>query len=47
MVALSDYDRLVKTAVEEKVDMIISGAGLPFNLPALAAGSTIKLIPIV
>lgn len=47
MVALSDYDRLVRTAVDEKVDMIISGAGLPFNLPALAAGSTIKLIPIV
>jgi len=47
MVALSDYDRLVKTAVEEKVDMIISGAGLPFNLPALAAGTEIKLIPIV
>jgi NAD(P)H-dependent flavin oxidoreductase YrpB (nitropropane dioxygenase family) len=47
MVALSDYDRLVKTAVEEKVDMIISGAGLPFHLPALAAGTDIKLIPIV
>jgi len=47
MVALSDYDFLVKTAVEEKVDMIISGAGLPFHLPALAAGTDIKLIPIV
>ena len=47
MVALSDYDRLVKTAVEEKVDLIISGAGLPFNLPVLAAGTNIKLIPIV
>lgn len=47
MVALSDYDRLVKTSVEEKVDMIISGAGLPFHLPALAAGTDIKLIPIV
>ena len=47
MVALSDYDRLVKTAIEEKVDMIISGAGLPFNLPGLAAGTDIKLIPIV
>ncbi len=47
MVALSDYNRLVKTAVEEKVDLIISGAGLPFNLPALAAGTNTKLIPIV
>lgn len=47
MVALSDYDFLVKTAVEEKVDVIISGAGLPFSLPALAAGTNTKLIPIV
>jgi nitronate monooxygenase len=47
MVALSDYDRLVRTAVEEKVDLIISGAGLPFNLPGLTAGTAIKLIPIV
>ena len=47
MVALSDYDRLVKTAVEEKVDVIISGAGLPFNLPALTVGTPVKLIPIV
>jgi len=27
MVALSDYDTLVRTAVDEKVDMIISGGG--------------------
>jgi len=47
MVALTDYDRLVKTALAEKVDLIISGAGLPFNLPGLAEGTTIKLIPIV
>lgn len=47
MVALSDYDRLVKTAVNEKINVIISGAGLPFNLPGLAAGSNTKLIPIV
>jgi len=47
MVALSDYDSLVKTAVEEKVDLIISGAGLPFALPGLTAGTDVKLIPIV
>lgn len=47
MVALSDYDSLVKTAVAEKVDLIISGAGLPFHLPSLAAGTETKLIPIV
>lgn len=47
MVALSDYDNLVKAAVDEKADLIISGAGLPFHLPGLAAGTDIKLIPIV
>jgi NAD(P)H-dependent flavin oxidoreductase YrpB (nitropropane dioxygenase family) len=47
MVALSDYDSLVKTAVEEDVDLIISGAGLPLNLPGYLNGKDIKLIPIV
>ncbi len=47
MVALSDYDILVKTAVDEKVDMIISGAGLPLSLPKYLNGNDIKLIPIV
>lgn len=47
MVALSDYDNLVKTAVEENVDLIISGAGLPLNLPEHLKGKDIKLIPVV
>ena len=47
MVALSDYDNLVKTAVEEDVDLIISGAGLPLTLPKYLNGKDIKLIPIV
>ncbi len=47
MVALTNYDELVKTSVAEKVDYIISGAGLPLGLPALAAGSGVCLIPIV
>jgi nitronate monooxygenase len=47
MVALSDYKSLVDTCVQEKVDMIISGAGLPMSLPAYTAGTDIKLIPIV
>ena len=47
MVALSDYDNLVKTAVEEDVDLIISGAGLPLNLPQYLNGKDIKLIPVV
>ncbi|MHC6181490.1 NAD(P)H-dependent flavin oxidoreductase [Clostridium sp. JNZ X4-2] len=47
MVAINDYDDMVKTSVEEKADIIISGAGLPLNLPKLASGSNIKLAPIV
>lgn len=47
MVAASNYESLVRVCVEEKVDMIISGAGLPMHLPAYAAGTNIKLIPVV
>ncbi len=47
MVALTDYENLVKTAVEENVDMIIAGAGLPLDLPKFLNGKDIKLIPII
>lgn len=47
MVALADYDNLVATAVEEGIDIIISGAGLPLNLPQFVEGKDTKLIPIV
>ena len=47
MVVLSNYEELVKVCVEEKVDLIICGSGLPLDLPKLTAGSGIKLIPIV
>lgn len=47
MVALTDYDELVRIAVEEKVDFIISGAGLPLDLPKLVNDDRIALIPIV
>lgn len=47
MVALADYENLVKTAVEENVDLIISGAGLPLMLPKYLNGKNIKLIPVV
>lgn len=47
MVALSNYDDLIKTAIDEKVDFIVSGAGLPLKLPEFAKGSSTKLIPIV
>lgn len=47
MVALSNYDSLVKAAVHAGADVIISGAGLPLKLPELSVGSSAKLIPIV
>ena len=47
MVALIDYENLVKVSVEEDVDMIICGAGLPLDLPKFLNGKDIKLIPIV
>ena len=47
MVALSNYESLVRAAVEAKADFIISGAGLPFDLPGIVGDSKIALIPIV
>lgn len=47
MVAISCYDTLAKVAVEEGIDLIISGAGLPITLPGLVEGSNTKIAPIV
>ncbi len=47
MVVLSNFEDFIKVCVEEKVDIIISGSGLPLDLPKLTQGSNIKLIPIV
>ena len=35
MMALTDHESLVKVAIEEKIDLIIMGAGLPLRIPAL------------
>lgn len=47
MVALSNYADMVKAAVEEGIDLILSGAGLPLNLPQLVGNAKTKLAPIV
>jgi NAD(P)H-dependent flavin oxidoreductase YrpB (nitropropane dioxygenase family) len=47
MVVLSNYEELVRVCVEESVDLLICGSGLPLDLPRLTAGSSVKLIPIV
>src|SRR5664280_963032 len=48
MVAMTNYVDMIKTAISEKIDIIIAGAGLPLDLPSfLKKGSITKLIPIV
>ena len=47
MVATRLYANYVKEAIANGIDLIISGAGLPTELPALAKGSRTKLVPIV
>jgi NAD(P)H-dependent flavin oxidoreductase YrpB (nitropropane dioxygenase family) len=47
MVALGNYEELVRAAVDAGIDVIISGAGLPLDLPKYTEGKDIKLIPIV
>ena len=33
MVALNNFEEMVKEAVKEKIDIIFCGAGLPLKLP--------------
>ncbi|HAH60412.1 MAG TPA: nitronate monooxygenase [Bacteroidales bacterium] len=48
MVALSNFDDMMLTSIEEKIDVIFCGAGLPLDLPKyLTPGSQTKLVPIV
>ena len=47
MVAINNYKEMVKVAVNEKIDLIISGAGLPSELPLLVKDSETKIAPIV
>ncbi|MCI0473029.1 MAG: nitronate monooxygenase family protein [Ignavibacteria bacterium] len=48
MGALTNYADMVNTCIEEKVDIIFTGAGLPLHLPQfLKKDSTTKLVPIV
>ena len=48
MVALTDYDRQVRSACEAGVDIIVSGAGLPMKLPEHTKDyPDVALVPIV
>lgn len=48
MYALSDYDNIVKAAIDAGFDGIISGAGLPISLPGLLKEyPNVAMVPIV
>lgn len=47
MVAMQHYGEYVKEAIRQKVDFIVSGAGLPMDLPELLKGTGVKKIPVV
>lgn len=47
MVVTREYKSYVEAAVEAGIDLIISGAGLPMELPELVEGTETKIGPIV
>ena len=48
MVAMSNFSDMVKTSIQEKIDVIFAGAGMPLDLPSyLVEGAKTKLVPIV
>ena len=47
MTVTRNYAQYVRTAVEAGVDLIVSGAGLPVDLPAYTEGSQVKIAPVV
>lgn len=47
MAVLNNFDEMVKESVQEKIDIIFSGAGLPLSLPKFTKGTNTKIAPIV
>lgn len=48
MVALTNFADLVKASIQERIDVIFAGAGLPFDMPKYLKEDThTKLVPIV
>lgn len=47
MVALKNYAEIAEECVKQKIDLIISGAGIPKELPEYIKGSSTKIAPIV
>ncbi|MFX0549733.1 NAD(P)H-dependent flavin oxidoreductase [Hathewaya histolytica] len=47
MCASKNYTELVQCSIEAGAQIIMSGAGLPINLPELCKNSDIKMVPII
>lgn len=47
LTAMNNYGEMVEVAVKSGVDLIISGAGLPLELPRYVKGSSTSIVPIV
>ncbi|HCX64052.1 MAG TPA: nitronate monooxygenase, partial [Eubacteriaceae bacterium] len=47
MTVANQYKELVETAVKEKIDLIIAGAGLAKDLPQYVKGTSTKILPVV
>jgi len=47
MGALNNYEDFVRATAQEKMDYIVSSAGMPLSLPEYTEGSPIKLIPML
>jgi len=47
LAAMTTYDELIRTAIEEGIDLIVTGAGLPLELPRMVEGTETKIAPVV
>lgn len=47
MSCINNYKEQVKSAISAGVDLIISGAGIPKDLPELVKGTKVKIAPII
>lgn len=45
--AIQGYEAAVRSSVEAGAQLIVSGAGLPLNLPAMVGDADVALVPIV
>lgn len=47
MVAMNNYAEIAKECVKKGIDLIVSGAGLPKDLPKFVEGTKTKIAPII